>query len=223
MADAPSDPRWTKILSILGHELRNPLSPMLGYLRMVEKVGPLNEKQRFMLKEVESACGRFSKVLTEISDLHKLESGETTLARRAADLHASIRTAVDELPTSKDPLAALELELEAEPAPFEGHAARMAQAIGSIIHAVRRELMYTETLRCKEHRTPRAYEFRLGTAETLAAFEREADADRRFFDEWREGVGLSLPVARRILNQHGAAVYRQPDGFPSGARIVVPR
>ena len=43
------------------------------------------------------------------------------------------------------------------------------------------------------------------------------------FDEWRGGVGMSLAVARRIVNAHDGRVSGPPEGRKTGALIVLPR
>ena len=42
---------------------------------------------------------------------------------------------------------------------------------------------------------------------------------RELFDEWRGGVGLILPVARRIIEAHGGRIWGAPGGRKAGARI----
>ena len=222
MAEAPIDPQWPRILSILGHEMRNPISPLLGYLRMVDRVGPLNEKQQHMLQEVEKACGRISKLLAEISDLHKLETRKAAFNRRPTDLHDALTAALAQLPPEHDVHVEVVLALDPAPAPFSGDPTRLATAFASLIHALRRELSSGETLKVEERRTPAAYEFRLGTPQSIAAFDTQSDAPQ-IFDEWREGVGLSLPVARRIFDLHDGHLYAAPAGHKVGARVVLPR
>ena len=113
------------------------------------------------------------------------------------------------------------VSIDADPAPVDADPVRMTQALGSVIAALRRELVGDEGLTVRTRRTQGGYEIARGDAATLEALEQEPAAARGVFDEWRGGVGLSLAVARRILNAHGAAIYGAPDGRKAGARIVI--
>ena len=43
------------------------------------------------------------------------------------------------------------------------------------------------------------------------------------FDEWRGGLGFALPVARRVTEAHGGAVWSAPGGTPrAGAALRLP-
>jgi hypothetical protein len=68
-----------------------------------------------------------------------------------------------------------------------------------------------------------AYELQIGDEDTLAALEAEGLDGRVLFDEWRGGCGLTLPVARRILNAHDGRIWGAPEGRKAGARLVLPR
>ena len=82
MEDRPTtprtDPQWPKLLSLSAHEVRNPLSVVAGYIRMLvkEQAGPISEQQRRCSKRSEESCAQLSHVLEEISELSQLESGE---------------------------------------------------------------------------------------------------------------------------------------------------
>ena len=61
---------------------------------------------------------------------------------------------------------------------------------------------------------------RIGDEETLALLDGASIGDLPVFNEWRGGLGMSLAVARRILNAHGGHVAAPPDGRKTGAIIV---
>ena len=42
------------------------------------------------------------------------------------------------------------------------------------------------------------------------------------FDEWRGGCGLSLAVARRIIDRHAGAVWSLAEGPKTAAVVVLP-
>ena len=74
----PSDRSvFPRALSLAVHELRTPITVASGYLRMLlrEQAGPISDKQRKMLEETERSCGRIGALISEMSELGKLEAG----------------------------------------------------------------------------------------------------------------------------------------------------
>jgi signal transduction histidine kinase len=221
MSDAPVDPRWPKILSLSVHEFRTPMTVVAGYIRMLlkERAGPLTEPQRKLLEEAEKGCARLTALLTEVSELSNLEAGTAPLNRQSADLHKVLRDSVDQLPPLPDRDVAVALELDSAPAPIEADPTRLGQAFASIMKALRREIITESPLIVRQRRSTGGFEVLIGDDEAIAAFEAEPDGSAETFDEWRGGSGLILPVARRILEAHGARISGAPGGRKTGARI----
>ena len=194
-----------------------------GYIRMLlkDRAGPLSEQQRKLLEEAEKSCGRLSALLAEVSELSNLEAGTAPLNKGTIDFNAALQEAVGGLPPLPDREVPVALDLEAGPVPGSADAVRLTQAFASVLAALRRELVGDEGLIVRGRRSGDAYEVLLGDPTTIAALEQEDPARRGVFDEWRGGVGLSLAVARRILNAHGGSIFAAPDGYKAGARIVL--
>jgi signal transduction histidine kinase len=50
-----------------------------------------------------------------------------------------------------------------------------------------------------------------------------AAAPPAFDDEWRGGLGLALPLGRRVIEAHGGAVWSAPDPKPrAGSALRLP-
>src|SRR5579862_3315787 len=137
--DAPTDPRWPKILSLSVHELRTPMTVVAGYIRMLlkDRAGALTDQQRHLLEEAEKSCGRLSALVAEISELSGLEAGTATFNRQATDLQSVARGAVDHLPPLPDREVQVDLQLQAGAVPITGDPIKLTQAVGAVIAALR--------------------------------------------------------------------------------------
>ena len=215
------DPRWPKVLSLSVHEFRTPMTVVAGYIRMLlkDRAGALTDQQRRLLEEAEKSCARLSGLIAEVSELSQLEGGTAPLNKGQADLHAILRDAVAKLPPLTDREVPVTLETDAEPAPVAADPTRLTQALGSVIAALRRELIGEDGLVVRQQRSGEGYEILIGEPATIDALANEPAGARGLFDEWRGGVGLSLMVARRLIEAHGGSLHAAPEGRKSGARI----
>jgi two-component system cell cycle sensor histidine kinase PleC len=227
MPDAPIDPRWPKVLSLAVHEFRTPMTVVSGYIRMLlkDRAGALTDQQRRLLEEAEKSCERLSALVSEVSELSNLEAGTLTYNKQRTDLRAALRQAVEQLPPLADREVAVDLELGSGEAQVEGDPVRLAQAFAAVFGALRRELVTSDRLIVRERETTapdgsRVLELHIGEEETVAML--DGDRERPIFDEWRGGVGLSLPIARRVIEAHGGQLWGTPQGRKTGARILIP-
>jgi K+-sensing histidine kinase KdpD len=223
----PTDPRWSKILSLSVHEFRTPMTVVAGYLRMLlkEKAGPLSDQQRRLLEEAEKACGRLTVLLSEVSELSTLEGGTAAFNKQSTDLNALLPIAIEQLPPLPDRQINIDVQLVDGQAPLRADPVKLGQALGAIIAALRRELVTSDRLIVRAQRRAAkgssSYEILVGDDAAVAALAAEDVASGATFDEWRGGVGLSLMNARRILNAHGGTVHGPASGGKASVRILL--
>ncbi len=214
-----------KLLSLAVHEFRTPVTVVSGYLRMLlrERAGPVSDGQRKLLEEAEKSCGRLSILIGEMSELGQLLDGRQSLARGPADLWTMLAEIHAEAPTAEDQ-APLVLENSAEALEVSGDPARLRRSIASVVFALRREiidgsnLVMSATVRRKNQ--ARVAWIALGTG-PVAALLRDASADDLGpFDEWRGGCGLTLPLARRVIDMHGGRLLAFPGERQTAGGVI---
>ncbi|MBI1856403.1 MAG: PAS domain-containing protein [Chloroflexi bacterium] len=62
----------------VSHDLRSPLTAVLGYAELVERVGPLTEQQKEFLHRVQGSVQNITTLVNDLLDLGRLESGFDT-------------------------------------------------------------------------------------------------------------------------------------------------
>jgi signal transduction histidine kinase len=205
------------------------MTVVAGYIRMLlkERAGPVPDQQRRLLEEAEKSCARLSALLGEVSELSALEGGTATFNRASVDLNSLLSEAITGLPELPDRDVRVELDTDEGSATLQGDATRLRLALSSVIAALRRELITSDRLcvhqRIRQNGADRIAWIAIADPDRVGALSSAAESSLTTFDEWRGGCGLSLPVARRIINAHGGTIWSPVEESKAGAVIALPR
>lgn len=203
-----------RALSLAVHELRTPVTVVAGYIRMVlkEQAGPITDKQRKMLEEAEKSCGRISELVAEMSEMGKLQSGQAAPARQAIDLAQLVREVASGMHEGRDRGVSLEVRGTDAPVMVTGDRPRLTAVVKALIHAALRERgepsVVVAQLSTAQEPGGRWAVFAVGDDDTIKGINGTPGSS---FDEWRGGLGMALPVARRVIEALGGALW-SPDG-----------
>jgi signal transduction histidine kinase len=211
----PTAENYPQLLSLAVHELRTPSSVVAGYLRLLLRDGgePMSEQQRKMIAEAEKSCARFIALVGELSDISKLDSGAAALARQPIDIFALAGEAAEHVHEAGDREVRLEPRGDPAGAPATGDATRLRAAFQAVFRAMLREKVGPATVVAERRRVvrdgqPTAVVVIADESDVQAVYESKADV----FDERRGGLGLALPLARRVIEGHGGRIWAPPAG-----------
>jgi signal transduction histidine kinase len=211
---------YPKLISLAVHELRTPAGVVGGYLRMLQRDtdAPLTERQRKMVDEAEKSCARLVTLIAALSEVGKIDDGQVTMSAKPIDVFRLVAEVAEGVHESQDREVRFEVRGPDSGAPMAGDDARLRAAFGAVFHAILREKAGPCTV-VAERRLVR--ESSRSSAVVIVADERcvqaAYDAPAGAFDEKRGGVGLSLPIARRVIEAHGGRLSSPAYAKGSGA------
>jgi PAS domain S-box-containing protein len=95
----PSSARGMEIVSTVSHELRSPLTSVKGYTSlMLNRWDRLQDDQKqMMLEQVNHDADRVTRLITELLDISRLETGRLVLRRQLVDLPRLAANVVDKV------------------------------------------------------------------------------------------------------------------------------
>jgi signal transduction histidine kinase len=209
-----------RLMSLTVHELRTPASVVGGYLRMLQRDSePLSDRHRKLVDEAEKSCARLVAIVAELSDVSKLDSGAIALAQQPFDVFAALADVASSVHEGEDRGVRLELRGEASGARVTGDLTRVQNAFGAIFKAILREQGSACTV-VVDRRREQADGLSSAVIVVAEGSNVQEQYDTRVpFDEKRGGMGLALPLARRVIEGHGGRM-ESPAG-DAGRRVVI--
>ena len=190
----------------------------------------MSERQRRMIDEAEKSCARLVAIVAELSDIGKLDSGTVKLAQQPVDLFPLIQKVAELVHEARDRNVQLEISGPSDGAAITGDALRLHAAFDAIFRAILREKPGPCTVVAE-----RRLESRDGQAAAVVIVAEQGrvqeayDHERGAFDDTRGGMGLALPLARRVVERHGGRIWspastsgstNSPDPLSRGSVIM---
>jgi signal transduction histidine kinase len=202
----------TEFYRNISHELATPMTPIVGYLRMLldEELGSLNKPQTKAMRAMDDCVRRLRATLDNLIDVTGLETGRMRFFHREYDFLDTVRRAVA---AYADAFADRQITLLEEtprgPLPAYGDSERFARALGQLLDNASKFTPPGGTVGVRVRVLEAHYEVLVADS-GLGVPPDRAD---RVFDPFYQldgsptrahgGVGVGLAIARRVARGHG--------------------
>ena len=128
----------TQILSTATHELKTPLTSIIGYIDIIlmrqNKVGPLNEKQQRYLQTAQRNSYRLKSLVDDLLDISRIESGGLELSPIELELAPEIEEIVTGMKTQiKDKDIELVIDIPQDICPLLADKLRLGQVMSNLL------------------------------------------------------------------------------------------
>jgi two-component system NtrC family sensor kinase len=127
------DQMKTDFVSTVSHDLRSPLTSIMGYAQMLKAVGPLNDKQGNFIERIMRGVNQITELINDLLDIGRIEAG-VDMDMERCDVAAITEAVVEQLKvtaTKKD--QNLFFHGPVEKASVEGDDLRLQQVVGNLV------------------------------------------------------------------------------------------
>ena len=211
----------SNFLSVISHELKTPLHSIKGFVDIIlmGKTGDVNDLQRDFLETVKDQTEQLQRLISDLLEFSRLESGEIRLHPEPVSVTALAQRIIDNLsPMATEGNIKLQSALSSDLSPVEADPVRLEQVLSNLVDNA---IKFTEsggavTLSAKdlgEQVQVSVHDTGIGIplSEQNRVFDRfyqvDASASRAY-----SGTGLGLTICKHIIEQHGGRIWVESDG-----------
>jgi signal transduction histidine kinase len=224
-----ADKRKDEFLAFLGHELRNPLAPIVTGLELVRQriaTGPESEEGLVAVcRTMQRQARHLTRLVDDLLDISRINSGKIEL--RSALV--SIRDVVEQAITTSRPLIderrhELVVEVPEEPLIVRGDGVRLIQAVANLLNNSARYTNPGGQIRVRVEERDGFVEVHVldnghGIAKAFLSRIFEMFVQER--DSTSGGLGLGLSLASRLVGMHHGTITAFSEGPGMGSEFVV--
>ncbi len=123
----------SEFVSAVSHDLRSPLTAILGYTELIGRVGSLNERQQEFIRRVQASVQGITALISDLLDLGRIEAG-LDAHKELIDLRPLLRQSVENFNsflTEKG--QKLQMDISSSIPLIWGNAVRLQQMIANLI------------------------------------------------------------------------------------------
>ncbi len=238
-------------IAIVSHELRTPLTSIMGFLKFMihGAAGPVTDKQQEFLQSMENSSERLLRLINELLDVSKIESGTFSIDVMSRDVSVTVVEGVKQmLPVAKQRKINIETRMPSYSVTAMIDDYRMAQVVINLTNnslkfsqpdttiTVSLESIKTDDIRIPGYIHPAAplpEEFAVITVRDQGVGMSPENAEKvfeRFYQietpntRKHAGIGLGLYISRNIVTAHGGYIWAESQGNATGAvfKVIIP-
>ncbi|MBM3152548.1 MAG: response regulator [Chloroflexi bacterium] len=124
----------SEFVHTVSHDLRSPLTAVLGYVELLGRIGPLNEQQREFVQRIQNSVQNITALVNDLLDLGRIEAG-MDIRREVIPLDGIINYTLEHLnPQIQEKNQRVQVDLPASIPSFRGNPIRLRQMLDNLVN-----------------------------------------------------------------------------------------
>jgi len=215
-------------LSVLAHELRNPLAPLRNGLQIIRLAKNDTAAVDHALDVMDRQLNQLVKLIDDLLDASRINRGQVELRQESLDVVGVLSDAIEELrPTTEQKGLQLTAHFPSMPVRVKGDSKRLRQVFANLLANAAKYSgrggaleIAAETTESHVEITFNDHGMGISTEMLPRIFDMFAKADRSL-EKAQDGLGIGLTIAKKIVELHGGDLVAYSDGVGTGSRFVV--
>ena len=214
-----------EFLAMLGHELRNPLAPIVTALQVMEQHDAPGGRERHI---IDRQVTYLTRLVDDLLDVSRLAAGKIELARQRVELADVVASAVElTSPMFEGRSHPPDVAVARDGLALDGDPARLAQVVANLLSNAAKYSDPAARIQVTARRDAgdvvlcvRDHGIGIGPELLPIVFDLFSQ-EHQAIDRARGGLGLGLAIVRNLVRLHGGSVAAHSEGVGLGSEFVV--
>ncbi len=215
-------------LATLAHELRTPMTGILGWVQMLKTDNTLDADAATAIEMIETSTRVQARLVEDLLDVSRIVAGKLRVELAPVELAPVVEIVVETFRARADQSkVALEVSLEERPLSVFGDETRLHQVIWNLLSNAIKFTPANGRVRVELKAEGNSAVLRVSdtgrgiTGEFLPhVFERFKQADNTTTRS-QAGLGLGLAIVRHLVQLHGGKVNVESEGLEKGSTFII--
>jgi len=217
-----------EFLSMLAHELRNPLAPIRNAVQVLKLRGTDEPALQAVRDLIDRQVQQLIRLVDDLLDISRITRGKIRLQIEPVDLATVVARAVEtSRPVIEAKKHALTLSLPQEPVRVQGDPIRLTQVVGNLLNNAAKYTGESGSIGLSMERSNgeavlRVRDTGVGIPANMlnTIFDLFTQVERSL-DRSQGGLGIGLTLVHRLVEMHGGRVQAFSAGTNQGSEFVV--
>lgn len=215
-----------EFLAMLGHELRNPLAPILTALQLMQlRKGESTERERTV---IERQVHHLTRLVDDLLDISKVTRGKISLKLAPVNVADIVAQAIEVAsPLVEERMHYLSVSVPASGLVVQGDKARLVQAVSNLLTNAAKYSRPRGHIAIEAKRIGKEIELSVRDDGIGMSSDMVENAFEPFYqgaqrpDRAGGGLGLGLTIVKNLVKLHGGSVRASSEGKDRGSEFVI--
>ncbi|HEU0036083.1 MAG TPA: PAS domain S-box protein [Kofleriaceae bacterium] len=215
-----------EFLAMLGHELRNPLAPIVTAIQLLKIRGDTRSMREIQI--IERQVNQMTRLVDDLLDVSRIARGKIVLVRKRIDLRDVLAKAAEiSIPSIDSKRQRFEVDVPMVPILVEGDEARLVQVFANLLNNASKYTPVGGRIELAVRHDPRTVSVIVqdsGRGIDPALLPRVFDLFVQGYqeaDRAEGGLGIGLTLVRSLVELHGGDAQAHSEGVNRGTTMTI--